>query len=88
MERGADVALRYFFMLRWFAMYQALYRKWRSRTFDQVVGQAVTLKPAGADPEDAWEPTAAERKEDGAGSGSVGSGTDAGTRFSPDDLDF
>lgn len=57
-------------------------------TFDQVVGQAVTLKPAGADPEDAWEPTAAERKEGGAGSGSTSSGTDTGSRFSPDDLDF
>ncbi len=33
------MALRISFMLRWFSMYQALYRKWRSRTFDQVVGQ-------------------------------------------------
>ncbi|MGN1444926.1 MAG: ATP-binding protein, partial [Eubacteriales bacterium] len=57
-------------------------------SFDQVVGQAVTLKPAGADPEDAWEPTAAERKEDGAGSGSTRPGPDAGSHFTPDDLDF
>jgi hypothetical protein len=48
-------------------------------TFDRVVGEAVTLKPEGADPEDAWEPTAAERKEEG---------TAEKSRFSPDDLDF
>ena len=28
-----------FFMFGGYAMYQALYRKWRSRTFDEVVGQ-------------------------------------------------
>ena len=29
-------------------MYQALYRKWRSRTFDQVVGQDHVTQIAGS----------------------------------------
>ena len=48
--------------------------------FSDVVGSAVTLKPASADPEDAWEPTTAET--------SPGGQKPSGHGFDPNDLSF
>lgn len=48
--------------------------------FADVVGSAVTLKPASADPEDAWEPTAAET--------APGGQKPSGHSFDPNDLSF
>lgn len=48
--------------------------------FSDVVGSAVTLKPASADPEDAWEPTTAETAPGGQKS--------SRHSFDPNDLSF
>ena len=48
--------------------------------FSDVVGSAVTLKPASADPEDAWEPTTAETVPGGQ--------KPSGHSFDPNDLSF
>lgn len=48
--------------------------------FADVVGSAVTLKPASADPEDAWEPTTAET--------APGGQKPSGHGFDPNDLSF
>lgn len=48
--------------------------------FSDVVGSAVTLKPASADPEDAWEPTTAET--------APGGQKPSGHSFDPNDLSF
>lgn len=48
--------------------------------FADVVGSAVTLKPASADPEDAWEPTIAET--------APGGQKPSGHGFDPNDLSF
>lgn len=48
--------------------------------FADVVGSAVQLTPASADPEDAWEPTAAEAKSEGS--------RPEGHTFDPNDLNF
>ena len=48
--------------------------------FSDVVGSAVTLKPASADPEDAWEPTTAETAPGGQKPSRHG--------FDPNDLSF
>lgn len=48
--------------------------------FADVVGSAVTLKTASADPEDAWEPTAAET--------APATPKPTGHSFDPDDLNF
>lgn len=48
--------------------------------FSDVVGSAVTLKPASADPEDAWKPTTAET--------APGGQKPSGHGFDPNDLSF
>lgn len=48
--------------------------------FSDVVGSAVTLKPASADPEDAWEPTTSET--------ALGGQKPSGHSFDPNDLSF
>ena len=48
--------------------------------FSDVVGSAVTLKPASADPEDAWEPTTAKT--------APGGQKPSGHSFDPNDLSF
>ena len=50
-------------------------------TFEQVVGSAVTLKREDSDPEDAWEPTAAE-------GGRAKVPAEERGKWSPEDLDF
>ena len=59
-------------------------------TFEQVVGSAVTLKPADGDGDgegDAWSPTGAE-KSSARTSVSTPESAEGRRRFNPEDLDF
>ena len=59
-------------------------------TFEQVVGSAVTLKPADGDGDgegDAWSPTGAE-KSSVRTSVSTPESAEGRRRFNPEDLDF
>ena len=78
---GADNMITPREMLRDYMTVMGILMQNPAATFEQVVGSAVTLKREDSDPEDAWEPTAAE-------GGRAKVPAEERGKWSPEDLDF